>query len=236
MMPAGLDEGAPPDDSVMNTDLQQVLERYWGYTSFRPLQHEAMEAVLARPRFARRAADRRRQVALLPGARPGAPGPRRRRLAAHLADEGPGRHARRQRRAGGLLQQLAVADEKRVGVGRHPRRGATGCSTSRPSGSSARAATGFLALLRRASRQRSSPSTRRTASASGGTTSGRSTGSSARLRDALAGRQPPRLHGDRHRARAARHRRAARSARSARAGRLVRPAESRSTACCRGRT
>jgi ATP-dependent DNA helicase RecQ len=29
-------------------DLQQVLERYWGYTSFRPLQREAMDAIVSR--------------------------------------------------------------------------------------------------------------------------------------------------------------------------------------------
>jgi ATP-dependent DNA helicase RecQ len=29
------------------TDLQDVLSRYWGYTSFRPLQREAMDAILA---------------------------------------------------------------------------------------------------------------------------------------------------------------------------------------------
>jgi ATP-dependent DNA helicase RecQ len=29
-------------------ELQQVLERYWGYTSFRPLQREAMEAIVSR--------------------------------------------------------------------------------------------------------------------------------------------------------------------------------------------
>src|SRR5262245_63458055 len=29
-------------------DLASVLERYWGYTSFRPLQREAIDAVLAR--------------------------------------------------------------------------------------------------------------------------------------------------------------------------------------------
>ena len=28
-------------------DLQDVLHRYWGYTTFRPLQREAMDAVLA---------------------------------------------------------------------------------------------------------------------------------------------------------------------------------------------
>ena len=51
-----------------------VLERYWGYTSFRPLQREAMDAILGAARLGRRAADRRRQVALLPGAGAGAAG------------------------------------------------------------------------------------------------------------------------------------------------------------------
>ncbi len=37
-------------------DLLQVLERYWGYTSFRPLQREAMDAIL----------DRRDSVVVLP--------------------------------------------------------------------------------------------------------------------------------------------------------------------------
>ena len=27
--------------------LSEVLERYWGYTSFRPLQREAMDAILS---------------------------------------------------------------------------------------------------------------------------------------------------------------------------------------------
>ena len=27
--------------------LDEVLERYWGYSSFRPLQREAMDAILA---------------------------------------------------------------------------------------------------------------------------------------------------------------------------------------------
>ena len=36
----------PPDAS--SDDLIHVLERYWGYTSFRPLQREAMEAILER--------------------------------------------------------------------------------------------------------------------------------------------------------------------------------------------
>ena len=32
----------------LNPALRDVLSRYWGYASFRPLQHEAMEAILAR--------------------------------------------------------------------------------------------------------------------------------------------------------------------------------------------
>ena len=100
-----------------------------------------------RPRLARRAADRRRQVALLPGARARPARARRRRLAAHLADEGPGGHARRQRRAGGALQQLAHRPTRRRRDRAACARGATGCCTSRPSGWSARAATRFLSLL-----------------------------------------------------------------------------------------
>src|SRR3954468_8755896 len=38
-----------PMDSVVPQDvaLAEALERYWGYTSFRPLQREAMNAILA---------------------------------------------------------------------------------------------------------------------------------------------------------------------------------------------
>src|SRR3954463_11774076 len=36
----------PTDTSSEN--LQQVLERYWGYTTFRPLQREAMAAIVGR--------------------------------------------------------------------------------------------------------------------------------------------------------------------------------------------
>src|SRR4051794_10792704 len=31
----------------VSDSLAEVLERYWGYTSFRPLQREAMDAILA---------------------------------------------------------------------------------------------------------------------------------------------------------------------------------------------
>jgi hypothetical protein len=61
--------------------------------------------------LARRPAHRRRQVALLPGAGAGRPraGLGGGRLAADLADEGPGRRAHRQRRRRRLHQQRAVA-------------------------------------------------------------------------------------------------------------------------------
>ena len=72
--------------------------------------------------------------------------------------------------------------------GRRPgcARAATGCSTCRRSGWRARAATGSWRGSRSATCS-SSPSTRRTASASGGTTSVRSTASSARLRSVFPG-------------------------------------------------
>ena len=100
-----------------------------------------MHAILDGPRLAGRAADRRRQVALLPGA--GAAcvrGLGDRRVAADLADEGPGRHAGRQRRAGRLLQQRDArpthVPRSRPGFAS----GATRCSTCRRSGWRERAA------------------------------------------------------------------------------------------------
>ena len=159
-------------------DLSSVLEHYWGYSSFRPLQREAMEAVLARPRLAPRAADRRRQVALLPGAGARDGRARARRLAPDLADEGSGRYARRQRRAGRVLSQRARARREAPRGRAAFAPGATGCSTSRRSGWSARAATASCRWSAPRVPSASSPSTKRTASASGVTTSGRSTGSS----------------------------------------------------------
>ena len=103
--------------------------------------------------------------------------PRPRRLAAHLADEGSGRHARRQRRAGGLLQQLAAVGAEDARSRAACATGGIGCCTSRPSGWSATAATASSTCCRRG-RSASSRSTKRTASASGATTSVRSTASS----------------------------------------------------------
>ena len=65
---------------------QEILKQYFGYDSFRPGQDELVQAILS-------GRDRRRQVHLLSG--PGARAARTdaRHLAAHLADEGPGRRA-----------------------------------------------------------------------------------------------------------------------------------------------
>ena len=171
MLPLAADAG------TLGDDLSEVLERYWGYTSFRPLQRRRWTPILGAPRLGRRAADRRRQVALLPGAGARPPGPWRRRVAAHLADEGPGRHARRQRRAGRALQQLAE-------LGREERRSSAGLREGRyrllyvsPERLAGEGGDGFLSTARRSATCSSSRSTKRTASASGGTTSVPNTGS-----------------------------------------------------------
>ena len=39
--------GLPSPPFVTSPSLQDVLHRYWGYSSFRPLQREAMDAVVA---------------------------------------------------------------------------------------------------------------------------------------------------------------------------------------------
>lgn len=49
--PASMSAASPPSDSTVGAaegPLAEVLERYWGYTAFRPLQREAMDAILAR--------------------------------------------------------------------------------------------------------------------------------------------------------------------------------------------
>ena len=65
-----------------------------------------------RPRFPRRPADRRRQVALLPGPGRAARRHHRRRLAAHRPHEGPGRQPAGLRRPGRADRQLPVAAER----------------------------------------------------------------------------------------------------------------------------
>ena len=113
-----------------------------------PGQREAVEAALRRARRARRHAHGLGQVALLPAAGAHAGRPDARRLAARLADAGPGRGARARRaRAGGARQRAA-------GRGGQPRGGrprglaaTRGCSTSRPSASPR---PGFLERIRQA--------------------------------------------------------------------------------------
>ena len=131
-----------------------------------------------RPRLARRAADRRRQVALLPGAGAGPAGPRAGRLAADLADEGSGRHARRQRRAGGLLQQRAAV-RREVERGRGDARGTLPAALRLARAAGRRRQRRVPGAARRSATSASSRWTRRTASASGATISGRNTVSSA---------------------------------------------------------
>ena len=172
---------------MTNDPLLEALERYWGYTTFRPLQREAMEAIL----------DGRDSVVVLPTGggkslcfqapalvRPGlavvvSP------LISLMKDQvdtlvGNGVPA-------ACYNSSLPADEQRVGRCRACARDATGCCTCRPSGWRARAATASSPTLVAHATSASSPSTRRTASASGGTTSGRSTASSARLRQAFPG-------------------------------------------------
>ena len=133
---------------LTNDPLLAAMKRYWGYDSFRPLQREAMQAI-RRPRLGRRAADRRRQVPLLPGAGAGAAGTRAGRLAADLADERPGRRPAGERRAGRRFNSTMASDEH-ASV-RRCARGVTGCSTSRRNGWRPRAAS-FLGSARATAR------------------------------------------------------------------------------------
>ena len=185
------------------------------------------------PRFAGRDAHRGGEVDLLPGPgagrRRGGPG----RVAAHLADEGPGRHPGRQRRLGRLLQQRAVVRAEAGGDGR----GARGPLP--PALRLARAAG------RRGRRRVPRPGRlgRRAGAVRGHRRGPLHQPVGPRLPAGLPparpaarpvpGGQPARLHRHRDRAGAARHRRSARAARSAGAGRLLRSARTSSTASCR---
>ena len=151
----------------------------------------ATRSSCCRPAAASRCASRRRRC--VDGR------PRARRLAADLADEGSGRHARRQRRAGGLLPQRARRRTRRSRVdARAARRAASGCSTSRPSGSSARAATASARCVGRAAGELR----RHRRGALHQPVGPRLPSGVPAARDAaraLAGDQPARVHGDGHR-------------------------------------
>ena len=136
----------------------------------------------------------------------------RRPLAAHLADEGPGRRARGARAAGDVRQQHA----DRITDLRSPRRArcaaTSSCSTSRRSDSiSAQPQSGCATRACRCS-----PWTRRTASASGATISGRAICRIAERARAARLAADRGADGDGHAARAHGHRHASASSRSRR--------------------
>ena len=89
---------------------------HFGFAGFRPGQEEAVAAALGEPRRARRHADGRRQVAVLPAAGAHARRPDARRLAARLADAGPGAGARAGR------ARPRRARQRPAGRGREPGR------------------------------------------------------------------------------------------------------------------
>ena len=152
-------------------------------TGLLPLQARGHRRRPRGPRLARRAADGRRQVALLPGAGRALQAPGRRRLAAHRAHEGPGRRPAPGRRAGRVHQQQPDAG------GARGRRGglAAGGYQLLYVAPERLVTDGFARAAARARGRRSSRSTRPTASASGATTSGRSIGSCAALRERFPG-------------------------------------------------
>ena len=193
--------------------VRDVLRKYWGFDELRPLQGEAIAAGVGRPRLAGRAADRRRQVALLPGAAAAVAGrtdvvvsP----LISLMKDQVDALSACGYP-AAALHSGMSRGDERRE-IRRAWLPGTLSpASSSRPSACSRPASSAAGAAPER---RAPSPSTRRTASASGATTSGPSTASSPSCTAALPRREHPRLHRHRHAARARRHRRAAGPARA----------------------
>ena len=140
-----------------------------------------------RARRARRHAHRLGQVALLPAPGADADGPDARRLAAGLADAGPGRGARARRARARRARQRAA------GRGGQPPRDRRARSRGDAAAALRRARALLLARLRGADPRRRgsgcSWSTRRTASRSGGTTSGPTTSASPTRRAGSARRR-----------------------------------------------
>ena len=87
-------------------DALAVLRQYFGFADFKPGQREVIGHLLAGQVGGGRLSHRRRQIALLPVARPAAAGPDAGRLAADRPDEGPDRRpgGPRHRRAGGSIR------------------------------------------------------------------------------------------------------------------------------------
>ncbi len=99
-------------------ELLPILHKYWGYESFRPLQAEAMRAVVEHRDSVVVMPTRRRQVALLSGAGAVHAGNRRGRVAVDRADEGPIdalRLAGARRRASTVRKRPANAADRRSG-------------------------------------------------------------------------------------------------------------------------
>ena len=146
-------------------------------------------------------------------------------LAAHLADEGSGRHAGRQRRRRRLLQQLA--GRRPQGVGR--RRAARGAlpAAVRVAGAAGRRGQRRLSLDAGALRRELHGDRRGALHQPVGPRLPSGVPPARATADAVRGRQPARLHRHRHGTRPPRHRRAAGAAQPRGAGRIVRPAEPR---------
>ena len=204
--------------------LQQAISQYWGYTTFRPLQREAMDAVLAG----------RDSIVVLPtgGGKslcfqaPAVvrPGVARRRLAADLADEGPGRHARRQRCAGRAVQQLAHFGARNQTSSRDSGKNRYKLLYVSPERLVGEGSDSFLSMLSSIRRQLRRGRRSALHQPMGPRLPARVSPARAAA-PAPSGRRPARVHGDRDRARAPRHRDAARPRRPDRVRRLLRSSQ-----------